>query len=401
MSRKERSGTALVMAACVLAGCRADAGSARVAVEDSSGVRIVRSSSATWGPEQQWHVASEPLLRIGTEQGDSLYTFDGVRGVDLLEDGHIAVLDGGSAQLRVYDGVGRLVWSVGRRGQGPGEFEQPVYLGRTADGRFAIWDRRIARLTMIARDGSVMDTRSFAERGSGQVPIAQAVFPDGTLLATYPSLVSSPRPGTVLADTLTLWKLDADSDGRERIAILPGPIWLWTGQFQLPVPFTANPARGIGGDRLAIAAGPEFAIAVYDGGRLIGRHIVQRPMTPLREDDVRRVVDYWVENQYYGAPEATWREWLPRMPVPRHQPAYDRIVVSADGHVWARQYVLDPDWNDPATWDIFGPAGTYLGAVVTPARLDALAAGNGTLAGVLRDELDVEYVAVYRVESGR
>jgi hypothetical protein len=146
----------------LLAACGAGPDrSPTVVVRDSAGVRIVESKGAAWRTGEEWRVDSRPLLEIGQVDGDPPYQFFHVSGVELLPDGGVVVVDGGSAQLRRYGPDGRHLWSAGGRGAGPGEFQQPVYLGRYDDGSFAVWDRRLARLTVIDADGRVVRTESF------------------------------------------------------------------------------------------------------------------------------------------------------------------------------------------------------------------------------------------------
>src|SRR5262245_59126486 len=62
-----------------------------------------------------------PIAAIGETDGAPEYLFSRLGGVQLRDD-RIVVADNGSAQLRFYDGRGRFLKSIGRRGGGPGEF---------------------------------------------------------------------------------------------------------------------------------------------------------------------------------------------------------------------------------------------------------------------------------------
>lgn len=167
-----------VLATVLLAACGTgpDNPSAAV-VRDSSGVRIVESTAGTWKPGEEWSVDVHPSLEVGQFDSEPAYQFFRVSGVDLLSDGSIVVLDGGSAQLRRYTPEGRHLWSAGARGSGPGEFQQPMYLGRYRDGSFALWDRRISRLTVIDANGTIARTENFV--GGEALPTAFGLFSDG------------------------------------------------------------------------------------------------------------------------------------------------------------------------------------------------------------------------------
>jgi hypothetical protein len=54
----------------------------------------------------------------------------------------------------------------------------------------------------------------------------------------------------------------------------------------------------------------------------------------------------------------------------------------------------------PTLWDVFDGEGRYLGRVELPPRFRAFATTASTVTGVVRDDLDVEYVVRYRVGFG-
>lgn len=94
------------------------------------------------------------------------------------------------------------------------------------------------------------------------------------------------------------------------------------------------------------------------------------------------------------------REYLSGLDQPSRPevlPAYDQIVVSGDGNVWARVYW--PDLLAAATWDVFAPSREWLGQVRTPEGFWVSAIAGGKLVGVWRDTLGVEYVRVYRFRA--
>jgi hypothetical protein len=57
-------------------------------------------------------------------------------GVTWLEDGRIAIADVSEGNVKVYGADGRLLQVIGRRGRGPGEFEQVRYPILLRDGRW-------------------------------------------------------------------------------------------------------------------------------------------------------------------------------------------------------------------------------------------------------------------------
>lgn len=389
---------ALVPVFALLAASACAERSSEIVVQvDSAGVRIVESRAPTWPPETEWRVNPEPVFRLGDAGDDPSSSFFRILDVALLGDGGVIVVDGGSAEVRRYDAAGGHLWSTGGRGEGPGEFRSPRYLGRRDDGAFLIWDRALFRLSVVAEDGEVL----LSERRTspdGSEFIAFGLFDDGGWLVANPRRVSAPAEGTTWTDTVPLGRYDPVPNEQVDLARVPGHRWIWTGRHMLPVPFSPQPLRTIVGDRLAVASGPDPQVAVHDAdGSLVARYRLARAREPVSASDVGRMIESFVE--IGQGPEAVWRQWRDEMEVPAHEPAFDRLLADDDRNLWARRFTADPLSREPPSWDVFDPAGTWLGVVATPGGMTVTAIRDGLVAGVYRDELGVEYVSVHRIAT--
>lgn len=77
-----------------------------------------------------------------------------------LGRGSLTVLDRADSRVVILDEAGRTVRTLGRAGDGPGEFRDPISMATSGDGqRIAVWDRT-GRLTVLRVDGSVVATSS-------------------------------------------------------------------------------------------------------------------------------------------------------------------------------------------------------------------------------------------------
>jgi hypothetical protein len=98
-------------------------------------------------------------------------------------------------------------------------------------------------------------------------------------------------------------------------------------------------------------------------------------------------------------------------PLPPLLPPIGALRVSADGSFWVQRVdVLTPveyrlhgfgsvnGWPAlPTTWDVFDPAGRFLGPVVFPPRFQLMHVRGTEATGVQKDSLGVEYVVTWRV----
>ena len=98
---------------------------------DSAGIEIVENHAPERSPGGFWSIDSEPEIVIGGQQdpsaavGDSSHLVWQVYGLARLDDGRVAVLSTGNRHLAIFTSSGQLVRTIGRRGQGPGEFTPP------------------------------------------------------------------------------------------------------------------------------------------------------------------------------------------------------------------------------------------------------------------------------------
>ena len=91
---------------------------------------------------------------------DTLWTYGGIGDsilgtadrIAAFPNGDAAVLDGAGPQVHRIGPTG-VVWSWGRRGQGPGEIEQPRAIAVDERGRVVIGDSRNRRLTWLTGTG--------------------------------------------------------------------------------------------------------------------------------------------------------------------------------------------------------------------------------------------------------
>jgi hypothetical protein len=374
-----------------LAACRGGP-QGDVAVTDSAGVRVTANADAA---RTYATVNPEPVLSLGGANAAGPSEFFRIAGVYLDPHGNLWVADGASAELRLFRPDGTHWKTRGGRGDGPGEFRRLALLGAFAGDSVACWDVGLARLTVFDPDGEVGRTTRLPP-GEEAAPRAYDVFPDGTLLAQFPRLLAgeSLEPGQILADTARYERVDLASLGREPLASAPGPVWVWTGHSQIPLPFTINPGVDLEGPTLHLVAGPDFRVRVFQGGRLTEAYGVARARRAVTSHDVATYASFMQD----ALPEPERREYLSVLDHasrPAYLPAYSQVVV-ADGTVWAGVYSADT--FDAATWDVFDATRRWLGTVRSPAGFTLHQVEGDALVGVWRDSLGVEYVRIYGMQ---
>lgn len=104
---------------------------------------------------QQWRLVEE--WRVGGEV-EGAYSFLDVRDLELLPGGGIVVLEYKDQQLHFLDARGRLVRTVGRKGGGPGEYQNANGIVILPNGNLVINDPDNNRFTVLGPTGDFIKT---------------------------------------------------------------------------------------------------------------------------------------------------------------------------------------------------------------------------------------------------
>ena len=159
-------------------------------------------------------VAAKELWRVGG-QDDEDVLFGVVSQIAFDGQGNIYALDAQLNQVVVLSADGEFVRTIGREGEGPGEFRRPSGLFLTADGDIAVMQRMPGRIVLLTPEGEpvgdmrvpqpedggmqmfgggdlagqniVLNVSRFTRRESAFSTITSliAVDPSGNLVATY------------------------------------------------------------------------------------------------------------------------------------------------------------------------------------------------------------------------
>ena len=94
-------------------------------VEVENGVKIIKNPEKPLYGEIKFELEED--LQIGKEDDDN-YIFERIYDVKADRDGNVYVLDGKAGRIQKYDKKGTYLQTIGKKGQGPGEFQMPFGL---------------------------------------------------------------------------------------------------------------------------------------------------------------------------------------------------------------------------------------------------------------------------------
>jgi hypothetical protein len=373
-----------------------------VTVYDSAGIRIV---------ENHVHADAVPTyaevggagLEIGVVDGDPAYSLSSVIDVRTLPDGGIIVVEGGSLlggvqELRLFDASGGYVRTIGRPGEGPGEFGRLAPLAGLAGDTIWTWDMRQFRLTWFTTEGDVlgdMQVQSAAGPITGLTRLA-----DGTYLAALLDFSAANGADEYYVGPEPLVTFDAAGQPLDSLHGLGGiDMFVSWGTDDSgrgtavmgPVPMGRRSSYATGRDRVYTGWNGEYRVVArsLDGApvMVILAPGLERGIDPAEVDALRarRLASCSTEEC-----QRNLNGIFDDLTLPDMRPAFSAMKVDALGNLWVAEY--EPT-DDPATgWHVFSPDGELLGHVSVPPGLRIHEIGSDHLLGVEKNELDVPFV---------
>lgn len=383
---------------------------------DSAGIRIIENDRPPEGSRLDWRIGPEPSVSIGKREGEDPYLLHRVSDATRLRDGRIVIANGGSHELRFFDSLGSHLANRGGAGEGPGEF---AFLRRVdpwpgdsivaweAPGLgFSVFDTdggfgRIFSLVSLnprplrqSRQSATTNTTPAGHEG-GPVPRDMS----GTMLLWIP--VSATRDGGILAiaggedENATVAQIRGSEGGE-----LSSPI-THTGPepMLLAQAYAGEPAVVSWGDLVIVTSTTRYELKAFARDGTLAR-IVRRGHE-LRAPTEAEVFAYMEENSPPRMSPNQIRRQFQSLSAPEYFPAFGRIMTDATGHLWVREYDLPDAERDAPLWTVFDAEGRVLGFVETPEDLAIYEIGEDYILGRVRDELQVEYVQLWKLERSR
>jgi len=328
-------------------------------------------------------------------RSDPAAVFTTITGLDVDGSGRVYVGEW-SGRLVVLNAAGQVERTLGRRGEGPGEFRSTRGVQVLSGDSVMAYDPRLSRVTVFPpeteRAAYVVNLRA---RIGGE-PFEVRRFPDGVLVALFrPTFTTSDRDSDLArrADVLQVLTPEGTLEG-EPLLSFPSRSFLTVrdgGTFHMtPHPFGREGLFALGtGDRIHFAWTDSLRVRSYDRSgaqvaEIVGGHAAPR----VTDADVNAVLATMSDRS------RTVYQGVLADSLPERWPAVRGLLADEDGRLWVGLSGADPDTEE---WAVFTADGGYLRSVLVPRGLSVRAVRAGVLYAVRTDELDVPEVVSFRL----
>lgn len=320
-------------------------------MEYEKGIKVVRNPREPLYGEIKFELEED--LSIGKEN-DKNYVFFGRVILALDTQENIYALDGRNCRIQKFDKQGRYLQTIGRKGQGPGEFELPFKFMLNDENNIYVLDGR--SLDIFNENGEFIKTVKLAA-----LMLDFYVNPEGNIFA-------SSELRDEKGSTQAIIKMDSGGKIVRKIAEFP--------YVELVVRKSGDVTYSFGISRHVYI--PELCFAVINGRSFCYAHsgeyrifimdkdgnvsaIFQKEESPgsisLQEKNfILNQMKKAHEERGRKIPNEVWEE----VQFPAHRPFFDHIKADDKQRLYVRRLRSVLDESNEAEFDIFSQEGVYL-----------------------------------------
>lgn len=372
-------------------------------VHEENGVTIAITSSIPKYDEPLFQYDEVVRLHQDEEQPESLL----YRTTEFLmgDDGYFYVMDRGNTRVAVFNTYGLFVRSIGRDGEGPGEFRSPRLLW-IRSGLVAVSDYQLQRTSLFKTDGLFVRSHSHQ---SGRSPMT-TIYPtnDDRLVLIDSNYEITPNGESLRWYTAAV--LDAQGN---TLASLSSPRYIQSRQFVIEQYRLGSAGQVYFGPRSIIQYHDGLGLLCYHTAepvlewyglngeilRMIRVELEREPVTDEERRGIERGFQQSIDEAENEQLKAMFEGVRKHSVIPDWKSYWSSAIVDDSGHHWLRyhyDYTIKDDSKFQPRYRILSPEGEYLGDTQRPERGGTISYGH-FLTSHEDEETGEEIYVVYRL----
>jgi hypothetical protein len=299
-------------------------------------------------------------LVIGNEEDENYKFYGPVINIRVDSNENIFVLDGGNCRIQKYNRNGKYLQTIGRRGQGPGEFQYILQIYVDSKNYLYVYDLR--RIHIFNNKGQYEKT----------IPISLYNFPpqfgitgDGAIFGIIVSHTSESNEST----EIVLFNKEGKKMRTVESYIGLKPVFFKEGKpsrlssfYKNRVYFCMlNDSTGVYGNS------SEYKLNIISStGKL--KYVIEKKEDPegLSNEDKKKEIDGKAKEYARGTIQLTRREVKKLMKFPEHKPFFDSILKDNEGNIYVKKGVKCSRYREGLWLDFFNSKGFYLYRIASP-----------------------------------
>lgn len=344
-------------------------------------------------------IAFKEELSIGVVSGDENYMFGVGVFFNTDEEGNFYVTNWDRRRIQKYDTEGKYLLTIGRQGQGPGEFQNPTIPRFDKDGHIYVSDITSRRISFFDTEGK------YLRQISMPLVYANIYMNSGGYFIAKRSKRSAYEGKQIWRSIYGLFdeKFNLVSEFHTGIYLpkrLEGSNLTSRAKFTAKIintsVFQARPIYCVAdNDYIYFGYPKDYKIDIYspEGANL---KTIKREYDPIKvgEKDKEYFESTTVEYFKRGRGEAFKKEVIKFIEYPKYKPAYNSFTLMENGWLAVIVEFIEGEYT---LFDLFNEKGTYIGNFKANIPHDGLFFKNGK-AYAVATENDYKFVKRYNFE---
>jgi hypothetical protein len=327
-----------------MAGICVQGKAGQVSLKTVDGVTVIMNGKKPDPPKgAATKLVLEEIYTVGG--GDSPEeSFVEVVALDVLKDGTAYVLDMKDNRVKVYDAKGKFLRVFGKKGQGPGELNQPVGLLITPENEVLVEDALNQRLAFFDLEGKFLRHLSTAKALG-----LSGIEMDGRGLMVARSMGMGDA-GKMYMDVKTY---DKDLNPKVKLAAVEFPVSLQTKINPFSGMTLLYALDGQGHMFFGSAKGYEIKVLSLDGKllKMIGREYDPVAITKEDKDEMLKLI-----------PSVAGVNVKDMIQFPEVYPPYGNFILAEEGRLLVRTYEKGRVKKE-FYWDVFDADGRFIAKI--------------------------------------
>lgn len=278
------------------------------------------------------------------------------------KNGYVYVCDYRANNIKIFDSDGTFIKTIGREGQGPGEFNRPYAIAVT-DERLIIWDMGNRRLDALTKDGEFIKSVPISMHDGW--PQMMRALPNGDIAIASEKLYfgQSDKPQDYSIDIYS-------PELEKKKKIYTQKIWRNKyvikddGATNIPMPFSPRVYWDVSPTgEIVIGYSKNYEIEIYgiDGEKISSFSHAYTPEKITNEDKKKffaSITSFSGGERKQGADDFI----VKNTEFPKIKPEFQQINVDSEGNILVMGYRKNRD-EEAHFFDAFDSQGNFLGNV--------------------------------------
>jgi hypothetical protein len=341
-------------------------------IEEEDGVKVIKNPNEPLYGEITFDLEED--LSIGNEEDENYMFYRAILGeVDL--DGNIFIIDAGNFRIQKYNKDGKYIQSIGRQGQGPGEFERPSSLYLDSENNIYVEDSG-QKVHIFNKEGEFKNAITLTEYGR---PITRGlgITKEGNLIAQ--TLSRGERKSDIPMDSEMVFNIELISQEGTTIKTVASFPWLRSKGIKTERGFTwpnslSSPQLclcPIDEDLAIYGYSIDYSLfAVNSLGEMV--YIIKKdePPQPITKAEKEKVIERFLgtRKENKQMPQISRSKYESALVFPKHKPFYKTIMKDDKDRIYVEKFSFSFDRSDSTYFDIFSKDGYYLYKAKIPIR---------------------------------